>query len=221
MFSYQQLVNEFKFFLKAGASELKISISDGKLDMMAVQAEQLIIWNEKINLTRVKDPLQIAQKHFLDSIAAGLFIKDINSIVDIGSGNGFPIIPIKIYYPFLKVLMIDSRHKKISFLKSVIRTLGIKDIDAIHSRAQDVGCDKIYNKSFDAVISRAFTNLSDLVSIGLPFLNKTGKIYAMKTKKGEKEITDKILKKFDLEIINYNLPCYRSDRLLIVLSQKQ
>ncbi len=187
---------------------------------MTIHAKELMKWNKKINLTAIKQPLKIAEKHFIDSLAAASFIKNKNSIIDLGSGGGFPGIPLKIMNPLLNVVLIDSSRKKINFLKHIIRLLGLQGIDAIHSRAQDLHDKDLYIAGFDAVISRAFTELSNFVELASPFLNKEGTIYAMKGKQAKKEITPELLEKFDVTADHYMLPFEKSDRYIITLSQQ-
>ncbi len=187
---------------------------------MTIHAKELMKWNKKINLTAIKQPLKIAEKHFIDSLAATSFIKNKNSIIDLGSGGGFPGIPLKIMNPLLNVVLIDSSRKKINFLKHIIRLLGLQGIDAIHSRAQDLHDKDLYIAGFDAVISRAFTELSNFVELASPFLNKEGTIYAMKGKQAKKEITPELLEKFDVTADHYMLPFEKSDRYIITLSQQ-
>ena len=187
---------------------------------MTIHAKELMMWNKKINLTAIKQPLQIAEKHFIDSLAAASFIKNKNSIIDLGSGGGFPGIPLKIMNPLLNVVLIDSSRKKISFLKHIIRLLGLEGIDAIHSRVQDLHDKNLYIAGFDAVISRAFTELSNFVELASPFLNKKGTIYAMKGKQAKKEITPELVENFNVATDQYMLPFEKSDRYIITLSQK-
>ena len=211
---------EFQYHLQNGLKALKIKISDDQVQLMTIHAKELMIWNKKINLTAIKQPLQIAEKHFIDCLAAASFIKNKNSIIDLGSGGGFPGIPLKIMNPLLNVVLIDSSRKKINFLKHIIRLLGLQGIDAIHSRAQDLHDKDLYIAGFDAVISRAFTELSNFVELASPFLNKEGTIYAMKGKQAKKEITPELLEKFDVTADHYMLPFEKSDRYIITLSQQ-
>jgi len=219
-------VTEFKTLLlkglqAKGIKDLNINVSGQQALLMELHAKELMLWNKKINLTAIKQPMQIAEKHFIDSLAAASFIKNKNSIIDLGSGGGFPGIPLKIMNPLLNVVLIDSSRKKINFLKHIIRLLGLQGIDAIHSRAQDLHDKDLYFTGFDAVISRAFTELSNFVELASPFLNKEGTIYAMKGKQAKKEITPELLKKFDVTTDHYMLPFEKSDRYIITLSQKK
>lgn len=217
----EQSLREFDHLLKYGANALGIKVSDHQAKLMCRHAKELALWNKKINLTAIKDPVKVAEKHFIDSIAPISFFNNEKYLMDIGSGGGFPGIPIKIMNPFLNVILIDSSRKKINFLKHVIRTLQLENIDAIHSRVEDLHENEAYKHKFDAVISRAFTDLSGFVELAVPFLNSKGTIYAMKGKNAEKEITPGILKKFDFKIDHYLLPFEKSDRYLIKLSAKR
>lgn len=216
----KQVTPAFKERLISGADIMGISVSGEQADLMMIHAQQLMAWNKKINLTAIKEPLQIAEKHFVDSIATLPFFKNEASLIDMGSGGGFPGIPIKIMNPSLKVVLIDSSRKKVNFLKHVIRTLHLKDIDAIHSRVEDLKEDPAFKNQFDAVISRAFTELSGFVAVAEPFLNSKGTIYALKGKNAEKEMTPQILEKFNAKSNFYQLPFEKSERYVIQLSLK-
>ncbi|MEN8211422.1 MAG: 16S rRNA (guanine(527)-N(7))-methyltransferase RsmG [Thermodesulfobacteriota bacterium] len=219
-------MTEFKTLLlkglqAKGIKDLNIKVSGQQAQLMELHAKELMLWNKKINLTAIKQPMQIAEKHFIDSLAAASFVKNKNSIIDLGSGGGFPGISIKIMKPLLNVVLIDSSRKKINFLKHVIRLLGLKGIDAIHSRVQDLHENDLYKAGFDAVISRAFTELSTFVKLASPFINKDGTIYAMKGKQAKKEITPELLEKFKIKTDHYQLPFEKSDRYMITLSQQK
>ena len=107
---------KFQYHLQNGLKALKIKFSDDQVQLLTIHAKELMRWNKKINLTAIKQPLKIAEKHFIDSLAAASFIKNKNSIIDLGSGGGFPGIPLKIMNPLLNVVLIDSSRKKINLL---------------------------------------------------------------------------------------------------------
>ncbi len=209
---------EFKNNLLKGLRKFQIKISDHEAHLMSLHAKELMMWNKKINLTAITQPLQIAEKHFIDSIVASSFIKKEKAIIDMGSGGGFPGIPLKIINPDLKLVLMDSSRKKVNFLKHVIRLLDLKDIDAIHTRVQDLYENPLYKNRFDGVISRAFTDLLNFVELAKPFLNCKGTIYAMKGKQAKKEINSKLSKTFKIKIDHYKLPFEKSDRYVIKLS---
>lgn len=216
----EQSVREFKHHLINGSNALGIKVSEHQTERMLLHSKELMAWNKKINLTAIKKPFQIAEKHFIDSIAAASFLENEQTIIDLGSGGGFPGIPIKIMNPSANVVLIDSSRKKINFLKHVIRMLDLDKIDAVHSRVEDLHENDACKNRFDAVISRAFTDLSRFVELAAPFLNKKGAIYAMKGKNADQEITPGILEHYNLTTDHYRLPFEKSDRYVIKLSMK-
>ncbi len=211
------VMKEFNNCLVRGAGQLGIRVDTTQAKLMETHAQHLLQWNKKINLTAIIDPLMVAEKHFIDSIAASLYMDTETSLIDLGSGGGFPGIPLKIMNPNLKVVMVDASRKKVNFLKHVIRTLNLNQIDAIHSRVEDLHENTMYNGQFDCVISRAFTELSGFVNLAKPFLSPAGKIYAMKGKHAKNEITSTIKKSFNLDAHQYKLPYEKSDRYIIKL----
>ena len=217
----EQSIWEFKQRVKIGSKRLNINVSEHQADMMICHAKELMAWNKKINLTAIKEPLLIAEKHFIDSIAAVSFLGNETCLIDVGSGGGFPGIPIKIMKPDLKVVLVDSARKKVNFLKHAIRTLHLENIEAIHARVEDLHGDERYCNKFDAVISRAFTGLAHFEALVFPLLTEQGSLYAMKGKHADQEITPAILEKFDLQTNHYLLPFEKSDRYIIKLSVKR
>ncbi|MCP3874419.1 MAG: 16S rRNA (guanine(527)-N(7))-methyltransferase RsmG [Desulfobacteraceae bacterium] len=213
-------ITQFKAHINKGSKLLNIKVSNLQADLMAIHARELLTWNKKINLTAIKEPLQVAEKHFIDSIIPTLFFNTEETFIDLGAGGGFPGIPIKIMNPSLKVVLVDSSRKKVNFLKHVIRMLNLENIDAVHSRVEHLHDNDDYKKKFDAVISRAFTQLPDFASLANPFLNKKGIIYAMKGKQGKDEITSEVIEKYDIQFNYYQLPFEKSDRQMIQLSVK-
>jgi len=214
------IIQQFKQHIKKGSNHLGIKISENQIDQMVKHAKELILWNKKINLTAIKDPLLMAEKHFIDSIAPIPYLKNEDCLMDMGSGGGFPGIPLKIMNPELKMVLVDASRKKVNFLKHVIRMLDLDNIEAIHSRVEDLHRAETYKNKFDAVISRAFTDLSRFVELASPFLIPDGKVYAMKGKYADKEITPAILKTFQVNTGHYKLPFEKSHRYMIQLSTK-
>ena len=217
-------MKEFKTLLLKGLQakclkDLNINVSEQQAQLMSLHAKELMLWNKKINLTAIKQPIQIVEKHFIDCLAVSSFIKNEKSIIDMGSGGGFPGIPLKIMKPDLEIVLMDSSRKKINFLKHVIRLLDLTNINAIHTRVQDLHENISFKNRFDAVISRAFTELSNFVDLASPFLNKGGSIYAMKGKHAKKEITPEILEKFQITTNHYTLPFEQAHRYMVKLSK--
>ncbi|WP_416175716.1 16S rRNA (guanine(527)-N(7))-methyltransferase RsmG [Clostridium sp.] len=139
-------------------------------------------WNKKINLTSIKENEQIVKKHFIDSINAFQFLplRNSSSIIDIGTGAGFPGIPISIMKPDIKIVLLDSLSKRVNFLNEVIESIDLKNTSAIHSRAEDAARRNEYRECFDISISRAVGNLSVLSELCIPFVKLNGYFIAMK-----------------------------------------
>jgi 16S rRNA (guanine527-N7)-methyltransferase len=169
-----------------GGAELGVSVESGHVDLFAVHAEELLFWNRKTNLTAITDPAEIAVKHFLDSIAAIPLIPEKGRLLDLGSGGGFPGIPIKILRPSLHVTLVDASRKKIHFLKNLIRKAGLNMIDAIQSRTELLAASEPYQGCFEIVTARAFTDFERFVGEAVPFLSKNGMIIAYVGKNEEK-----------------------------------
>ena len=140
----------------------------------------LLEWNEKINLTAITEEDDIILKHFIDSMTILKNIDENSSIVDVGTGAGFPGIPIKIANPSINVTLVDSLNKRLIFLEEVIRQLDLKNIKTVHSRAEEFGQNKNYREKFDVATSRAVANLSVLVEYLLPLVKVGGKCICMK-----------------------------------------
>jgi len=230
---------EWKRLIRDGAKAFDIFLDKEKTDSFAIHAVELMKWTRKTNLTAIKDPLEVAVKHFLDSIAPVRLIPPNASMLDIGSGGGFPGIPLKILIPSLSVTLIDASRKKVSFLKHLIRTLGLEDIEARHIRAEDLstarsetsdGQHTIFKKRFDVVICRALTSLDAFVLMALPLLTKEGIILALKSKMTEKEIESVRLlsitnpglsemgkDNFSVDMKKYTLPYLGSERSILTV----
>lgn len=148
----------------------------------------LLEWNEKINLTAITDEDDIILKHFVDSMTIIKYIKNNSSIVDVGTGAGFPGIPVKIANPSLNVTLVDSLNKRLLFLEDVINKLTLNQIKTVHSRAEEFGQNKLYREKFDVATSRAVANLSVLVEYLLPLVKVGGKCICMKGSEIEEEL---------------------------------
>lgn len=208
---------QFLTRLSTGADAVKIKLSESQKQAMLDYTHQLIQWNKKINLTAIRDVESIAEKHFLDSIIPAQYIDKDARVADFGSGGGFPGIPLKIVRPDLDIFLIDSVRKKVNFLKHVIRTLELENIDAYHTRIEDLKTSHPKSIPFDVVISRAFTELERFVKLSLPYLKDNGCILAMKGKNATDEITPWINENFAVTSFAYKLPFEQSDRKVIKL----
>ena len=161
-----------------GARELGITVHADQADQFAAQALILNEWNHKTNLTAIASPMDMAVKHFLDSIIASRFITPDSRLLDVGSGAGFPGIPLKVMVPSLNVTLVDATRKKVNFLNHVIRQLHLKRITAIQSRIENM--QQAWKGRFDVVVCRAFSSLNDFAEKSLPLLGPKGLLVAYK-----------------------------------------
>jgi 16S rRNA (guanine527-N7)-methyltransferase len=149
--------------------------------------KELLKWNQKINLTAIRSEKGIVLKHFLDSLSVNPYLPQHISVLDIGSGAGFPGIPLKIVRPTLKIGLIDSVRKKVDFQRHIIRTLDLKGAEAIHGRVQDTEILHSLGGRFDITLSRAFSDLRSFLVLSFPFLKGGGTAIAMKAETDDKE----------------------------------
>ena len=207
----------FEAHLKAGAERLGIRLTDEQTGCMAGHARELWAWNKKINLTAITDPPASAEKHFVDALAVLPFLGNETRIMDMGSGGGFPAIPLKILAPSVSFTMVDSVRKKVNFMNHVVRQLTLEDIQAVHSRVEDLATSPDHANTYDAVISRGFTALDAFADLALPMLNDGGCIYALKGKQALEEVSPGLQDRFHITHNHYQLPFEKSDRYLIKL----
>ena len=166
------------------------------IELTELQKEQynkyynlVVEWNQKINLTSITEENEFYTKHFFDSVSLAFFkdYSNIESICDVGSGAGFPSIPLKILYPNLKVTIVDSLNKRIKFLNLVKDELGLTDCNFVHARAEEFGQNKEYRESFEIVTARAVARLNILSELCLPLVKKNGYFLSLKAQKAEEE----------------------------------
>ena len=166
--------------------ELNITLTDEQIGQFMTYYELLVEWNSFMNLTAITEFNEVMKKHFVDSVSLIRAIADLGekeySLIDVGTGAGFPGIPLKIVFPKLKIVLLDSLNKRVSFLNEVISKLDLKDIQAIHGRAEDMA-KKEYRENFDLCVSRAVANLATLSEYCLPFVKTGGFFVSYKSEK--------------------------------------
>ena len=150
----------------------------------------LIECNEKMNLTAITEPKEIILKHFIDSLTILKYIDDNSKLVDVGTGAGFPGVPLSIMNPTLKITLVDSLNKRLIFLQEVVKELNLKNIEIVHARAEEFGQNKNYREKFDIATSRAVANLATLSEYLVPLVKIGGKIISMKASNAKEEIND-------------------------------
>lgn len=181
---FEEFKREFEKYL----AKMNISLLKEQYGQFYAYMELLIEWNEKMNLTAITDPKEIILKHFVDSLTIAKYVKEDKSIIDMGTGAGFPGIPIKIYRKDVKVVLADSLNKRIKFLDEVIDKLKLENVETIHCRAEELGKNKQYREKFDYATSRAVANLSTLSEYLMPFVKLNGKCIFMKIIEVEEEL---------------------------------
>ena len=206
-------LNEFNEELK----KLNITLSAYQLDKLEKFYKLLVEWNNKINLTRIIEKEDVYLKHFYDSltIVKVIDLNKVETLCDVGTGAGFPGIVLKIFYPHLKITLVDSLQKRVNYLNEIIKELELNDIKAIHVRGED------YKEKFDVVTSRAVANIEKLTTYTIHLLNKKGVLIALKGNIDEEltnEVRNKLSKKYKIvKIEKFLLPIENSNRSIVVM----
>ncbi len=186
---------DFSEFLNLCA-DLNLSPTDHQVEQFLRYYELLTEWNEKMNLTAITEFQDVIEKHFVDSLSivrVDYFLRCLPqslSIIDVGTGAGFPGIPLKIMFPHCHVTLLDSLQKRLNFLDVVIGELGLESIETVHGRAEDLGRDPAYRESYDFCVSRAVANLNTLSELCLPFVKVGGSFIPYKGDKGMEELNE-------------------------------
>ena len=222
--------NEWSNVIFDGAKAFDLDLDRHHIELFAGHARELLHWTKTINLTTITDPFEVAVKHFLDSLAPAKQISPGATLLDIGSGGGFPGIPLQVVIPSLSVTLIDASRKKVNFLKHVIRTLKLEGIEALHIRAEDLADDPAYYQHFDFIVSRALTDLKSFIHQALPLLASKGRIIALKGKVDQTEVenvksissqklntSNSDPNRYSVTVEKYKLPFTQSERSIFII----
>lgn len=219
-------MNHGKELLIQGMNELSLNITEKNLEQFMKYYEMLIETNKVMNLTSITDLDEVIVKHFIDSllIVKSVDLNKIHCMIDVGTGAGFPGIPIKIMFPNIKITLLDSLNKRLKFLNHVIDELNLEKIVTIHGRAEDIGHMNETREKFDLCVSRAVANLSTLSEYCIPFVNIGGKFVSYKSSisSGEIEKSKKAIKVLGGKIESQetvSFPCSDMQRTLVVIDK--
>lgn len=211
--------------LREELNKWNVNISDEQLDLFDRYYELLISWNEKINLTTIVEERDVLYKHFLDSLSPMKYMSLVDKkVLDVGTGAGFPGIPLAIMNPTADIVLLDSLNKRIIYLEEVVNSLGLKNVKCYHGRAEEYGFKKDFREGFDVVVSRAVANLSSLSEYCIPFVKKKGQFISYKSEQVNDEIESAakaitILGGKKSKVLSYDLNYDNTVRRLVVIDK--
>jgi 16S rRNA (guanine527-N7)-methyltransferase len=212
--------------LVEGASLFGISLDIKQVELFSKVLESMIEGNKQINLTALTDEKEIVIKHFLDSLTPLPCIKSFGNIklIDVGTGAGFPGVPLKIARPDIEIVLLDSLKKRVAYLSHLIKETGLRGISVVHGRAEDFGHNKQFREKFDVAVSRAVAKLSALTELCLPFVKTGGMMIALKGPglQEENEEAGKAIIELGgefVELVEIKLPVTEDKRILALIKK--
>jgi 16S rRNA (guanine527-N7)-methyltransferase len=215
---------QFKENMVMKMEALKIDAPESKIRDFYFFSDILVEENQKYNLTTITEQEEVINKHFIDSIIIESFIKNESKIIDVGTGAGFPGLPLKIIREDIDITLLDSLSKRIGFINKIITELKLNKIEAIHGRAEDMAQNKKWREQYDVAVSRAVANLSTLVEYMIPFVKVGGKCICMKGNEVETEVNEAKKAIVELggeieEIVSLKLPFTDINRNIIIIKK--
>lgn len=183
-------MENYNQYFKEMLNKINLVLNDKQINDFYIYMSELLEWNNNINLTAITEENEVIQKHFIDSLTILKYINDDDKIIDVGTGAGFPGIPLKISNERLDITLLDSLNKRILFLDNVIKKLSLNNIKAIHSRVEDAGGNSLYREKFDIATSRAVAQLNVLLEYLLPLVKVGGKCICMKGGNVDEELSN-------------------------------
>ncbi len=215
---------EIMALLKNGSREVGVTLNRQMMTLLLMYFHELKVWNQKFNLTSLRNDRALVLDHFIDSLSVVPHLPPTGTLMDIGSGAGFPGLPIKIAKPSLDVTLVEAKRKKINFLRQMILLLNLSQITAVHGRIEKLAAGS-ESGLFDMLVARAFATLEPLLKQAVPLLKPGGQLIAMKSKEGEKELTGarSFLKTLSLEVVKkveLELPETHKKRVLFFIMKR-
>ncbi len=214
--------------LEQGCEDVEIMLTDTQKKQFLKYYEILVEWNKVMNLTAITEFSEVLVKHFVDSlsIAKAVDMSKVQSVIDVGTGAGFPGIPLKIAFPHLQITLLDSLKKRIGFLNEVIGQLGLEQIQTIHGRAEEYARKKEHRENYDLCVSRAVANLATLSEYCLPYVKQNGMFIPYKSGKIQEELqkAEKALKLLGgevQEVCKFNLADTDMSRSLVIIKKQK
>lgn len=218
--------DEFKKFFKERLDENNIKLEEKQYEKFYNYMVNVLDWNTKINVTAVREEKEFIIKHFIDSLMISHYIKDNYKIIDIGTGGGFPGIPLKLYNENIKITLNDSINKKLNVIRDSIKEFNLKNIDIIHARAEELAIKSEHREKYDISTTRAVSNLTTILEYMMPFIKVGGRAICMKGPNYQEELqaADKAIKVLggQIEMIeNFNIGTEYERNVIVIKKVKQ